>query len=96
MPPAAKLVRPVPPCPTDKAVVRPLSEVMSLLAPIDAAARLALAPVAEVAPVPPLVTPRGELKVNPANVGAFPGPTACGSEIVTSPVIPLTCTPFPA
>ena len=58
--PAPRLVRavaasvaPVPPCATDNAVVKPVSDVMSEFAPEPAAPRLSLAPEALVAPVPP-------------------------------------------
>src|SRR5437763_1048744 len=49
--------QPVPPCPTESAVVRPARDVMSEFAPLAAAARLLRAPDAVVAPVPPYKTP---------------------------------------
>ncbi len=49
----AASVAPVPPCPMDRAVVRPANDVMSEFAPEPAAPRLSLAPEALVAPVPP-------------------------------------------
>ena len=51
--PLCTAAQPVPPWATESAVVRPRRDVMSLFAPEAAAARLALAPAALVAPVPP-------------------------------------------
>ena len=51
------VVEPVPPCATERAVVKPESEVMSELAPLAAAPRLVRAPLAVVAPVPPKLIP---------------------------------------
>jgi len=50
---AGVVARPVPPCPTLSAVVKPVSDVMSEFAPEPAARRVSLAPEALVAPVPP-------------------------------------------
>ena len=50
---AVRLAAPVPPCATLNAVVRPDSDVMSLLAPDAAAPRLVRAAGAVIAPVPP-------------------------------------------
>lgn len=54
---------PVPPWTTLSAVVKPESDVISLLAPLEAAPKLERAPDAVLAPVPPLVTAKGVLKV---------------------------------
>lgn len=56
-------MEPVPPCPTERAVVRPVSEVISEFAPEAAAPRLVRAPDAVVAFVPPL--PTGRVPVTP-------------------------------
>src|SRR5664279_2325893 len=55
---AVKVVCPVPPCPTDKAVVKPEREVISELAPLAAAPMPDLAVDCVVPPVPPLPTPK--------------------------------------
>jgi hypothetical protein len=57
------VVAPVPPWRMDRAVVRPLSEVMSLFAPLAAAPRLVRAPAAVVELVPPLAMPRTPLVI---------------------------------
>src|ERR1700683_1996982 len=56
-PSAASVAAPVPPWATLKAVVSPVSEVMSELAPEAAAPRLLRAPAAVLAPVPPFGMP---------------------------------------
>src|SRR5687768_4963219 len=50
---ADALFDPVPPCATDSAVVSPVSDVMSLFAPLFAAESAVRADVAVVEPVPP-------------------------------------------
>lgn len=59
---AVNAVLPVPPCATDRAVVRPDRLVISELAPEPAAPRFVRAPTAVVAPVPPLATVSAVLK----------------------------------
>ena len=59
------VVTPVPPCVTDNAVVRPLRDVISLLAPLTAAPKLVRAFAAVEAPVPPSATAKS---VIPATV----------------------------
>jgi hypothetical protein len=54
---------PVPPCATDKGVDSAPKEVMSLLAPEEAASKLALAPFAEDAPVPPSAKAKSTMPV---------------------------------
>ena len=92
------VVTPVPPCATDKAVVKPLRLVMSPLAPLAAAPRLARAPAAVVAPVPPFATASVPLVMvvafrfvsaepSPANEAALMAPVA--------PILPVTCNSAP-
>jgi hypothetical protein len=54
---------PVPPCAVVSGVVRPVIDVISLLAPDLAALNAVLAPVSVDAPVPPLATGRAVVNV---------------------------------
>ena len=90
--PSVKLVWPVPPCNTDRAVVKPLRLVMSELAPLAAAPRLVRALAAVVALVPPSAMASGLDKVRLLNVGLLEVAIDCGSDNVTLPVEPDTFT----
>jgi len=63
LPDPVEVVTPVPPCRTVKAVVRPVIEVMSELAPLEAALRLVRAFAAVDAPVPPSATAKSVMPV---------------------------------
>ena len=63
LPVPVEVVTPVPPCRTVKAVVRPVIEVMSELAPLAAALKLVLALAAVDAPVPPSATAKSVMPV---------------------------------
>ncbi len=63
LPVPVEVVTPVPPCATVKAVVKPVIEVMSELAPLEAALRLVLALAAVDAPVPPSATAKSVMPV---------------------------------
>ena len=60
------------------------SEVISVFAPLAAAPRLARAPTAVVAPVPPLFTLSGAVKLILAKVGVAPVPISC--TVFTAPL----------
>src|SRR5437762_10169020 len=80
----------VPPCPIDKGVVRPASEVISKFAPLPAAPKLLRAVEAELAAVPPFA-----MATIPVTLVALPDVFTlmiAGSESVTAPLLALTLT----
>ncbi len=86
------VVAPVPPWPTDSAVVRLLRLVISLLAPDAAAPKLVRAFGALVAPVPPFATLSAVVSVKPAKVGELDTAKFCGADsvIVLPTVVTMT------
>ena len=92
---ASAVVAPVPPWARDRAVVRFVKLVMSLLAPEPAARRLLRAAVAVVAPVPPRVkgtVPRVMTGVV-VPVATVMGPPLVAVTLVTVPVVPAAAVP---
>jgi hypothetical protein len=88
LPDPVEVVTPVPPCRTVKAVVRPVIEVMSELAPLEAALRLVRAFAAVEAPVPPSATAKSVMPV-------IVPPVMVALEDVSGPVTPAVAVTAP-